>query len=75
MPIGRSRKATSEDTPIGGCFVHHGDAAAQWLIARVGPPIPHWGMSRPLAPLSQGSGVSPFCVGSVARRCRGAVCE
>ena len=39
-----------------------GYAAAQRLIARVGPPISHWGMSRPLAPLSPGSGVFLFCV-------------
>jgi hypothetical protein len=55
--------------------IRHGDAAAQRLIARVGPSIAHWGMSRPLAPLSPGSGVFLFCVGSVVRRCRGAVCE
>ena len=30
-------------------------------------PHSHWGMSRPLAPLSPGSGVFLFCVGSVAR--------
>ena len=39
------------------------------------PPIAHWGMSRPLAPLSPRQRVFLFCVGSVARRCRGAVCE
>ena len=37
-------------------------AAASRLIALVGPPISHWGMSRPLAPLSPGSGVFLFCV-------------
>jgi hypothetical protein len=33
-------------------------------------PHSHWGMSRPLAPLSPGSGVFLFCVGSVACGCR-----
>jgi len=41
--------------------------AAQRLIASVGPPISHWGMSRPLAPLLPRQRGFLFCVGSVAR--------
>ena len=37
------------------------------LVAQAGLPIAHWGISRLLAPLSPGSGVFLFCVGSVAR--------
>jgi len=38
-------------------------AAAQGLIARVGPPISHWGMSRPLAPLLPRQRGFPFLRG------------
>src|SRR6516164_2642137 len=38
-------------------------AAASRLIARVGPPISHWGMSRPLAPLSPRQRGFPFLRG------------
>src|SRR6516164_1582986 len=59
--------------------IRHGDAAAQRLIARVGPPISRWGMFRPLTPLLPRQRGFPFlrgvgCRPSCRRRfdaCRG----